>query len=246
MKKIVSYGFVLAICLLAGCKKDSHKPKIYLLTQEITDARESGGGLDTTNFSYDDHNRIIAISDGAGPNKTRYTTAFDNQNRVTIARKLDNNNNLIVEYDFFYHGDTIGYYYYGPTHAADTATLVFDNNHRVIRLNTKHSGYETYNYDNQGNIILAQPYNNQGQNNLNNDMAYQYDNKKHPLSETPADNYYLMFVYYIYNPTTLINNVNDKNGYKYTYTYNTDGFPTSAYINYFYYKTYITYQYQVK
>lgn len=238
---------MLALCLFAGCKKESQKkPAVYLLAYEITDSRESGGGLDTTNFSYDDHNRITAITDGTGSNKTNYTIAYDNQNRVITAKKLDKNNSLIVQYDFFYNGDAVGYYFYGPTHVRDTATLVFNSNHEVIRLNTKHSGYETYDYDSLGNIVLAQPYDNMGNNNLSDDDEYQYDNKKHPLSQTPGANYYLMYVYYIYNPTTLLNNVNDRNGYKYTYIYNAGGFPTSAAINYFYYKTYITYQYQVK
>src|SRR6185312_16145334 len=178
-------------------------------------------------------------------NKTRYTAAFDDQNRVTTAKKLNNSGNLITQYDFFYNGDAIGYYYYGPNHnPADTATLLFNSNHQVIRIDTKHSGYETYDYDNLGNIILAQPYNKQGVNNFSDDVAYQYDNKKNALSQTLPGNYYLMFIYYIYNPTTLVNNVSDKNGYKYTYSYNTDGFPISAYIDYFYSKTYITYQYQ--
>jgi hypothetical protein len=245
VKKVLHYSFVLAICLFAGCKKESQKSKTYLLTREITDNREGGGRLDTTNFSYDDHNRIITISDGVGSGKANYTIAYDDQNRVTTAKKLDKNYNLIVQYDFFY-GDAVGYYFYGPTHVRDTATLVFNSKHEVIRLDTKHSGYETYDYDNLGNIVLAQPYDNKGNNNLSDDDEYQYDNKKNPLSQTPAANYYLMFVYYIYTPTTLLNNVNDQNGYKYTYTYNADGFPTSASINYFYYKTYITYQYQVK
>lgn len=243
---IISVVAAITFLAASGCKKDYQNTKVYLLTRQITDTREGGGVLDTIFFSYDDHDRITQVIEGLAPHKTIYTAVFDDKNRVITARKLDNNGNLIVEYDFFYNTDTVGYYYYGPTHAADTAYLSFNSQHQVTKINTRHSGSETYDYDNRGNIILTRSYDNKGGNDLSDDNAYQYDIMKNPLAETPRGNYFLMYVVFIYDPTTLINNVANKNGYDYTYSYNVAGFPTNASINYFYYKTYIKYEYQLR
>ncbi|MBS1501546.1 MAG: hypothetical protein JST32_05760 [Bacteroidetes bacterium] len=248
MKKIISYGWILTVMLAFGCRKDSQNPKIYLLDRAITDTRENGGGLDTTYFTYDDHDRVISVTDGIAPHKLTFRiTAFDGQNRVLHGQKLDNNGTPVTQYDFFYGPDTTGYFFYAPSRViADTSYITFNGNHQVSRIASKHSGAETYAYDNRGNIILTESYNADGSINIVNDGAYQYDTMKNPLSSTSRNNLFLMYIIFLNNPTTLINNVSDKNGYKYTYTYNADGFPVNGSVNYFYYQTYFTYLYKLR
>ncbi len=246
MRKFVVYGFGLMICLAAGCKKDHQNSKVYLLRQQITDDREDGAPIDTTNYTYDGQNRLTLVTDGTGSNKRTFTVAYDSQNRVSTARKLDGSGNLVVQYDFIYKGDTVGYHFFGPPSESDTSYFTFNSKHQVTQLTSNHSGYETYEYDNKGNVALTESYGSDGSNGLADAGAYQYDNMKNPFSGTSPNNFFLMYIVLVDNPSTLINNATDKNGFPTTYTYNQDGFPISGITNTYYTQIYFYYNYTVK
>ena len=213
-----------------GCKKDYMDTKIYLLSQQITDDRADNYPIDTTTYTYDEHDRIIGIVDGSGSHKISFGIEYDNQNRVTTARKFDSNGALFIEFDFFYKPDTSGYYFYGPTHAADTAYFNFNDRHQVIKIMTKHSGYQTFTYDGRGNVATTQAFAQDGSSGLFDQISFAYDTQKNPFSESSSNNLFFMYIAHR-DPSTLINNVLVKDADTYTYTYNKDGFPTSATIN---------------
>jgi hypothetical protein len=229
MKKLFIYGIVFAICLAAGCKKDNKAIKTYLLKQQITDDRVDGVPLDTVNYSYDDSNRPISISDFSGQSKVRFDITYDNQNRVSTAKKFGSNGDLIIEYDFFYTGGNAGYYFYGPSHAADTASFVFNDKHQVSEIDSKHSGRTTFKYDTRGNVATTQDYDANGSYNFSDENDYTYDSMKNPFSQMlPVNNLFFQYILFIDNPSTLVNNVASKNGERFIYTYNADGFPVNA------------------
>src|SRR5579863_1222903 len=210
MKKLLVCGYVLAICVAAGCKKDYQNSKIYLLKQQITDDREDGLPLDTATYNYDDHYRVITITDGTAPNRITFTLDYDSQNRVTSGKRYGNNGNLQIQYDFFYRGDTTGYIFHGGS-LADTAYFTFNSQSQVTQITSKHSGYETFEYDTRGNVSATQGYKNDGSFNLNDQGGYTYDNMKNPFSQTAHKNLFLEYIVFVDNPSTLINNIADKN-----------------------------------
>jgi hypothetical protein len=231
MKKLLTYGFVLAMCVSAGCKKDNKTLKTYLLKQLITDDHVSGIPLDTANFTYDDQNRPVSISDFGGQNKVTFTITYDSQNRPGTAKKTNSSGGLIIEYDFFYKTDTTGYYFYGPVHVADTGYFVFNGKHQVSSIESKHSGRTTFGYDARGNVATTQDYGADGSVNFIDENDYSYDNMKNPFSQiSPANNLFIQYILFINNPSTLINNVANKNGEAYNYIYNADGYPVSLVI----------------
>jgi hypothetical protein len=227
MKKFLIYGFVLAISVTAGCKKDKQNNQTYLLSRQITDDSADGLPIDTASYTYDSNNRVTTIVDGTTPNKQTITITYDSQSRVLTGKKFDNNGNLFIEYDFFYRGDTSGYIFHGGT-LADTAYFTFNNKHQVTQITSGHSGYNTFSYDSRGNVSASQSYANDGSFNLTGQGAYSYDDMKNPFSETAPNNLFLMYVVFIDDPSTLINNVVNKNGEPYAIVYNSAGFPTSA------------------
>jgi YD repeat-containing protein len=231
MKKLIIYGVACALCLTAGCKKDNQKvTKTYLLKQQVTDDSANGIPPDTANYAYDDHNRVTTLTDGSGPNKITFAVTYDAQGRVNTAKKMNYLGSLIIEYDFFYGGDNTGYYFFGPSHVADTAVFVFDGKHQVSEIDTKHSGRTTFDYDTRGNVASTQEYGTDGVNDIVNQDDYAYDTMKNPFSQLPSGNLFLEYIVFIDNPSTLINNVANKNGEPFSYTYNPAGFPLSAVI----------------
>ena len=226
------FGTALALCLVAACKKDNKKPgNTYLLQQQITDDTAEGIPLDTADYSYDDHNRVTTITDGSGQNKITFRVTYDGQSRVSTAKRFNYKGDLVIEYDFFYGGATgTGYYLSSPTHVADTASFVFNDNNEVAEIDTKHSGRTTFTYDSKGNVGSTQLYGADNLNKLVNEDAYAYDNMKNPFSQLPSGNLFLEYIVLIHNPSTLINNVANKDGDPFAYTYNSAGFPLTAVI----------------
>jgi YD repeat-containing protein len=224
------YGYLFAICIAAGCKKDNKVHKTYLLQQQITDDRVEGIPMDTASYLYDDNNRVTTITDGSPPHRVTFTVTYDDQGRAKTAKKFNSTGGLIIEYDFFYEGSAAGYYLYGPSHIADTANFVFNDKHQVTEINTKHSGRTTFAYDARGNVGSTQIYGSDGLNNLTNEDDYAYDTMKNPFSKVPPGNLFLEYIVFINNPSTLINNVASKNGEPFSYTYNSDGYPVSVII----------------
>ena len=53
---------------------------------------------------------------------------------------------------------------------------------------------------------------------------------KNPFSRVPSGNLFLQYIVFINNPSTLINNVANKDGEPFSYTYNSDGYPVSVII----------------
>lgn len=227
MKKGLLYAFVLMICVVAGCKKDGQKSKIYLVKQQITDASAEGLPLDTANYTYDDQNRIIKITDGTHPNMVTFTIAYDSENRVTTASKYADNGNQIIEFDFFYNTGSSGYIFHGSS-LADTAYFTFNSKKQVSVINTKHSGSQQFTYDGGGNVATTTAVNVDGSIDLGDETSFAYDNQKNPFSDIPANNYFFMYIVKIGNPSTLINNVVVRDADRYTYKYNSAGFPTSG------------------
>ena len=116
------------MCMAAGCKKDKQNNRIYLLKQQITDQSIEGLPIDTATYTYDDQNRITNIIDGVPPRRVTFTFKYDNDNRISIARKYNTGSGaLIIEFDFYYTPNSSGYYFYGPTHVADTASFIYNN-----------------------------------------------------------------------------------------------------------------------
>ncbi len=245
MKKVLIFNLLLFACLALSCKKDYQNSKVYLLSQQITDDREDGYPLDTTNYTYDALNRISGITDGTKPNQIRYAIEYDDQNRVTVARKFDSYNRLIIQFDFFYRGDVVGYYFHGPqpTDIADTAYFTFNNKHQLTQITTAHSGIQTFGYDTQGNVSSTQSIHSDGSNSVDNQISFAYDNRRNPFSATSANNYFFMYVVKIGNPSTLIHNVIVRNADHFTYAYNNDGFPVKTTIKTYLTNIYIDYNY---
>jgi YD repeat-containing protein len=230
MKKLLLYGCLFAMCIAAGCIKGDKTIKTYLLKQQITDDRSEGIPIDTANYSYDDNNRVTTITDGNGANKITFTVTYDDQGRVNTAKRFNYTGGLTIEYDFFYQGNAAGYYLYGPSHPADTANFIFNDKHQVIEIDTKHSGRTTFVYDSRGNVGTTQLYGADNLNKIENEDSYAYDSMKNPFSQTPAGNLFLEYIVLIDNPSTLINNIANKNGDSFQYSYNPDGFPVSLVI----------------
>jgi len=248
MKKAFIYSFILLTGLVLGCKKDHKTNHTYLLSQQITDQRGDGLPIDTANYTYDEHDRISTITDGTLPSQVKYTIAYDNQNRVTTARKFDGSGNLIIQFDFFYRGDTTGYYFHAPTSSgpADTAFLIFDTKHQVTQIATKHSGSTVFEYDTKGNVSYTQNYSSGGATSVDNQTSFSYDSQHSPFAQTMRNNYFFMYVVRIGNPSTLINNVVVRNADTYSYTYNKDGFPTQGIISTVKSNIYLYFNYIIK
>src|SRR6266700_3021047 len=108
MKKSLIYGFVLLMYLAVGCKKNQQDNRVYLLRQEIIDTRIEGIPADTATYTYDDNNRITTIIDGVPPHKVHFAFMYDNDNRISIARKYNSSGGLIIEFDFYYTTNSSG------------------------------------------------------------------------------------------------------------------------------------------
>ncbi|HVV55914.1 MAG TPA: hypothetical protein VHC47_11335 [Mucilaginibacter sp.] len=244
IKKLIIPFIAVIVCLAAaGCKKDSQNTKVYLLKQQVTDDREDGIPIDTTTYSYDEKDRITGITDGSGTGRITMSIVYDSQNRISVARKYNSTGGLIIEFDFFYDGGDAGYYFFGPTHIADTASLTFNNARQVTEISTKHSGSQVFTYDSKGNIATSQAISSSGSSHLNDQISFSYDAGKNPLSQAAPNNYFVMYIINTTNPSTFINNVLIKNADKYTYTYNKDGFPVSLTIKTYLSKIYVYYTY---
>jgi hypothetical protein len=230
MKKLMLYVFVLMICLAAACKKDIQNKKIYLLKQEIVNEASQNSQPDTTTYTYDDNNRMKTIVTGTHPGQLSYTISYDGQGRVSMGKKFNNNGSLVIEYDFFYRADTIGYYSYGPNFAHDTTVLIFNDKKQMVRKQTKQSGYQVLTYDSRGNVSTLEYFNADGSNDLYNYVNYEYDAQKNTFADMAPNNYFFMYLAYD-DESSLINNVVIKNADTYIYTYNSDGFPTKAQAN---------------
>jgi hypothetical protein len=230
MRKFLICGFGLILCLAMGCKKDK-QPKVYLLKQEVIDDRAEGNPLDTINYTYDNSNRITAIHSGSAPNRISYTIAYDDQGRVSTARKFSNSGALIIQFDFYYTTEATGYYFHGASLSlSDTAVFVFNAQKQLTTIQTGHSGKQVFTYDSKGNIATSDAFGADGTNNLFDNISYEYDNGKNPFSAMPGGNYFFMYVAYT-DPSTFINNVQVKDADVYTYTYNADRYPTQATVN---------------
>ena len=230
MKKTLLYVFGLIICLAMGCKKDNQNNKIYLLKTEIDDDRVQGGPLDTTTYTYDGQNRVTNIVEGSPPYRISFLITYDSEGRVDVARKMDTNGALLTEYDFYYKQDVTGYYFHAPNNFTDTAVFIFNGNNQVMRLQTQRSGYQLLTYDSRGNVASSVRYEADGSNTIYNNVNYVYDNQKNPFSQMAPNN--LFFKYIVYpDPSTLINNITNEDGDTFTYTYNSDGFPTKVLID---------------
>jgi len=227
VKNFLLYSFVIIICFAAGCKKDKQNNSIYLLKQQIIDDRVEGGPLDTTNYTYNDQNRILSITDGTAPNRVSFSFAYDSENRLSIGRKFNNSGTLVIEFDFFYNTGSSGYYFHGPTHPSDTAVFTLNDKKQVTKIQSLHSGSQEFTYDANGNIASSTIFAADGTSNILDQNFATYDNKKNPFSQIPAGNNYLMSIVY-QDPSTLINNVIVNNSDTYAYTYNSAGFPTKA------------------
>jgi YD repeat-containing protein len=229
MKKTLIYGFGLMLCLTAGCKKDAQNNKIYLLKTEIDDDRVEGGPIDTTSYTYDNENRVTNIVEGSPPYRLSFLITYDSEGRVDVARKMDTNGALLTEYDFYYKPGVTGYYFHAPNFT-DTAVFIFNSNNQVTRLQTQRSGYQLLTYDTRGNVATSVRYEGDGSNTIYNNVNYVYDDKKNPFSQMAPNN--LFFKYIVYpDPSSLINNITNENGNTFTYTYNSDGFPTKILID---------------
>lgn len=245
MRKVLIFGFVLILCAAMGCKKEK-QAKIYLLAQQVVDDRAEGNPVDTTKYTYDGSNRIIAISDGSHPNQTSYTISYDEAGRVNVAKKFSNSGALIIEFDFYYTPQATGYYFHNAsTSLSDTAVFVFNAQKQLTTIQTGHSGKQEFTYDSKGNIATSDAFGADGTNNLFDNISYAYDNRKNPFSQTAPNNYFFMYVAYT-DPSTQINNIQVRDGSVYTYTYNADGFPVKAIVNTGTANITITYNYILK
>jgi hypothetical protein len=229
MKKLLLFVFGLMICLGFSCKKGESLRKVYLLKQQIIDDSADGLPIDTTNYFYDDQNHLIRLNEGLTESKIYFTMSYDALGRINIARKFSSNGSMVKEYDFFY-APSVGYVFHNSAGVTDTVNFTFDSNNRVAEIATSHGGYETYTYDDRGNITSLKNYKADGSIDLYDEAFYTYDSKNNFFSQIPPNNYFLM---YELNPdaSTMVNNVSTKNADTYTYTYNTDGFPVSAIAN---------------
>jgi hypothetical protein len=226
MKKLLIYGFVLMLCLTAGCKKDN-KQKVYLLQQQIIINTADGTPIDTTTFSYDDKNRMTTIVDGSHPHRSTFTIEYDSQDRVAVGKKFGDKGALVIQYDFFYLPDSVGYNFHGPIGLSDTSVFTFNDKKQITRIQTRHAGYIIYTYDSRGNVATSDNFRSDGTNDLADHFTYVCDTQRNPFSQTAPNNYFLMYIAFT-DASTLINNVEHKNADVYTFTYNADGFPVSA------------------
>ena len=226
MNKLLLGILGLMTCLAVSCKKGEPLQRVYLLKQQIIDDSPDGVPIDTTNYFYDDQNHLIRINEGLPESKIYFTMSYDAQGRINIARKFSSGGSLVKEYSFFY-APSVGYFFHNSAGVTDTVNFTFDAANRVTEIATSHGGYETYTYDNRGNVASLKNYTADGSIDLYDEAFYTYDSKNSFFSQIPPDNYFLMFEL---NPdaNTLINNVATKNADSYTYTYNSDGFPVSA------------------
>ncbi len=243
MKKFLIYGIGLILCMAAGCRKDVRIQKTYLLRQQIIDYRPAGHQVDTITYTYDDHNRITMIAEPTDQIKGNFLITYGADGRVNTARKLTDSGVSVVEFQFFYTPDSQGYYFQSPTHSLDTSVLIFNAQHQVTKIQSKRAGYLTYTYDSRGNIATSHTVGADGA--VQEDITYTYDTKKNPFSQIPSGNYFFMYIADI-DISTLINNINFKNGDTYTYTYNSDGYPVKAIIDLGYAQIPIYFNYIIK
>ena len=245
MKKILVYAFGLILLLTVGCRKSERIQKTYLLRQQIIDYRPANNQVDTITYTYDDKNRITMISEPTGQNKGNYSIAYGADGNISIARELSNSGAVIVEYDFFYTTNSKGYYFHSVSHPLDTAIFSFNDKNQAIRLQTRRAGYATYTYDSRGNVATSVGVGGDGVSPLFNNITYTYDTQKNPFSQTHPGNIFFMYVANS-DVSTLINNIQFKNGDTYNYTYNSDGFPVKGNINIGSAVIPVTYSYIVK
>lgn len=230
MKKFLVYFCGLMLCMAVGCKKDSNSNKILLLKNRVTDDRVEGHPLDTTTYEYDDQNRITAITDGPPSLRTSFSITYNSDGSVNIARKYNKSGALIIEFDFYYTPGATGYYFHGGGNLGDTAIFTFNDKKQLTKIQNGHSGSQLFTYDSRGNVVTSDAFGADGSNNLFDNITYAYDNARNPFSQTAPNNYFFMFVAYT-DPSTLINNVQVRDGDTYTYTYNNEGFPIKAIVS---------------
>ena len=226
MKKVLLHALGIMICLFTACHKDRQLKKSYLLSQEIINDTADGAPLDTTNFIYDNENRLTIVKAGLASGKISFTMAYDAAGRVTVAKKLNSNGSLVKEYDYFYSPNT-GFILHVPGQVIDTVVFTFNGQKQITRAQTLHKGYQLFTYDSRGNISSLKSYYADGSNDVADENYYGYDTKNSYFSQVAPNNLFLMYSLYS-DASTLINNVITKNADKYSYTYNNEGFPTEA------------------
>jgi hypothetical protein len=229
MKKLMTYIFCVTLFIAAGCKKDV-KTKIYLLRQQIIDYRPANHQVDTISYTYDDHNRITMITEPTGQSKGNFSITYREDGRVNVARKLSDSGAVVVEYDFFYTPNSQGYYFKSPTHSLDTSVFTFNDKNQITRIQSRRAGYLAYTYDSRGNVATSVIVGADNSVKFFDNVTYAYDTQKNPFSQIPSGNYFFMYIS-DNDPSTLINNIQFKNGDTYTYTYNSDGYPVKGTIN---------------
>jgi hypothetical protein len=230
MNKFLLFGFVLILGMAAGCKKSERIQKTYLLRQQIIDYRPANYPVDTITYTYDDHNRITMITEPTGQSKGNFSITYREDGRVNIARKLSDSGAVVVEYDFFYTPNSQGYYFHSPTHSQDTSVFTFNNKNQLTRIQSRRAGYLAYTYDSRGNVATSVIVGADNSVQFFDNVTYTYDTQKNPFSQIPPNNYFFMYIA-DNDASTLINNIQFKNGDTYTYTYNSDGYPVKGTIN---------------
>lgn len=228
MKRVLLMALMAVGMLGVSCSKsgdDSPKPeenKTYLL-KKVTGYEKDGNqtyGPYITEYSYDDKNRLTAITSESNFTKFSY----------------DANGNLTkVEYDLGASSKgNVTYTYSGNKVTASNGNVFTLNDKKQVTSVAYETTREDYSYDASGNTIESKRFSN---NQLTSTHSFKFDNKKHPLSMIGTKNLFIkditaeLFSFWGYEG--LINNITEVNdgtvdSYKVTYQYNDASFPIKS------------------
>lgn len=218
MKKLLIFTVLAMIAILNfACEKNNGgeeiitpKTEVTLLKKIISNVHAPDGTeqeIFTADFIYDDKNRVIEVRDTY---KGVSTFSYDNNNRLS---GMFRNQRL---YKYTYKKDTV-LIDNVPEYLLDDKGNVRSFDYCVGTVcNT------IYQLDSKGNNIKY------GQ------TTYQYDNKKHPLSQIGARIDYNYTDMYAPRIVTFVNNqvsCSSHSNVNYQYTYNDDGFPKTLIVD---------------
>jgi YD repeat-containing protein len=221
------------ILAVSSCKKKDDDTKPAISTQHYR-VSQIIGDSDQYTYTYNSNNKLILRTGVHTDYKDTviYEYTGDFLSKVSTSNAY-NDGFSTHDYDtYMQNGNNISVLHYSDNELSEAETLEMQNGRMIKSTKTDRSGgmntpegFETYTYDTKGNLTRVEDHDTTGA--LTLELQLQYDDQKNPFSG------YLPFIDLTESPfpnnLTLLHDVTDGlDLVKYTYTYNSDGYPDKS------------------